>query len=81
VNLREAINEYAAAHGRCQEAVQRFREAQKRLDLAVKVAESAIAYAEYRESVGGALFGQAVLKLRRLWSAYMKARAKAKAAE
>jgi hypothetical protein len=91
VNLREAINEYVAAHRRCQDIGmegnsvekirKRFGEPHERFDRAVVIAAAAVAHCEYCESVRFALFGQNVVKLRGPRSAIIEARLKAKASK
>jgi hypothetical protein len=89
VNLREAIGEYAAHYGRCQEVIgwggegaerirRQFGEVEERLDRVVKVAEAAIAYAEYQASNPGVEVKDYFRELCRLWDAFMAARAKAR---
>ena len=92
MNLREAIEEYVMHCMRCQEVigwegegVERIRrqavEVEERLYRAVEVAEAAIAYMEQQAaSVGDPVVYEAVYyrERRRLWNAFMAARAKAK---
>ena len=86
MNLREAIGEYVVGYLQCHEVigmdgdgVERIRrqafEAGDRLDRAVKVAEAAIALAEYQAFVA---FNPAVED--ELWRAFKEAHKAAKAA-
>ena len=91
MNLREAIGEYAVHYGRCQEVIgwdgdgaerirRQFGEVEERLYRAVKVAEAAIALAEYQATSG---YDPEVDSMTytaergRLWHAFIMARAKA----
>ena len=85
MNLREAIGEYAVNYMRCQEVigwdgegVERIRrqagEAEERLCRAVKVAEAAIAYAEYQASNPGVDAKDYFREQCELWDAFMAAR-------
>ena len=91
MNLREAIGEYAVHYGRCQEVIgwegegverirRQFGEVEERLDCVVKVAEAAIALAEYQATSGydpEVDRSTYVQQRGRLWDAFIMARAKA----
>ena len=84
MNLREAIGEYVVRYAQCQEVIgmegggverirRQFGEAQERLYRIVKVAEAAIALAEYQAFVA---FNPAVED--ELWRAFKEAHKAAK---
>ena len=92
MNLREAIGEYAVHYGLCQEVLgwegegverirRQFGESVDRLCRVVKVAEAAMAYAEYQASNPGVEAKNYFCEQRRLWDAFMVARDKAKRIE
>ena len=89
MNLREAIGLYVVGYLQCHEVigmegegVERIRrqagEAGERLDCVVKVAEAAMAYAEYQASNPGVEAKDYFRERGKLWDAFMEARAKAK---
>ena len=91
MNLREAIGEYVVGYLQCHEVigmdgdgVERIRrqagEAGERLDCAVKVAEAALAYAEYRADADCGAVDQMSFEHWRLWNRFIESLAKAKAA-